>query len=105
MLDNAYSRHDDSWSSDARSRPPMNDVVSPITDKPLALELNPEEARKSGRIGYDKPTPKNTIFLFIDHQIGLMAGVRDFAALSEYKNNVVALARMAKALAAPVLIT
>ena len=83
----------------------MNDVVSPITDKPLALELNPEEARKSGRIGYDKPTPKNTIFLFIDHQIGLMAGVRDFAALSEYKNNVVALARMAKALAAPVLIT
>ena len=83
----------------------MNDIVSPINDKPLPLRVSPEQAQRTGRTGYDKPTPHNTIFLFIDHQIGLMAGVRDFSALAEYKNNVVALARMAKALGAPVLIT
>lgn len=83
----------------------MTDITSPITDKSLPLEVNPSEARKAGRAGYDKPTPQNTIFLFIDHQIGLMAGVRDFSSLAEYKNNVVALARIAKAMNAPVLIT
>jgi hypothetical protein len=43
--------------------------------------------------------------LFIDHQIGLMAGVRDFSSLAEYKSNVVGLARAAKALKMPVLIS
>lgn len=43
--------------------------------------------------------------LFIDHQIGLMAGVRDFSSLAEYKSNVVGLARTAKALNFPVLIS
>jgi nicotinamidase-related amidase len=43
--------------------------------------------------------------LFIDHQIGLMAGIRDFASLAEYKNNVVGLAKMARALEIPVLLT
>lgn len=51
---------------------------------------------------YDKPTPENAIMLFIDHQIGLMAGVR---SLAEYKNNVVGLARIAKALKIRVLIS
>ncbi len=83
----------------------MNDIVSPIASKPLPLKVNPAEASQAGRAGYDKPTPQNTIFLFVDHQIGLMAGVRDFSSLAEYKNNVVALAKMAQALNAPVLIT
>src|SRR5689334_16202532 len=83
----------------------MNDIVSPITDKALPPKVSPKEARLAGRAGYEKPTPQNTIFLFIDHQIGLMAGVRDFSGLAEYKNNIVGLARMAKALGAPVLIT
>jgi nicotinamidase-related amidase len=43
--------------------------------------------------------------LLIDHQIGLMAGVRDFTSLAEYKSNVVGLARIARALDLPVLIT
>ncbi|APZ20712.1 isochorismatase family protein [Burkholderia pseudomallei] len=54
---------------------------------------------------YDKPTPENAIVLFIDHQIGLMAGVRDFSSLAEYRSNVVGLARAAKALKMPVLIS
>jgi nicotinamidase-related amidase len=43
--------------------------------------------------------------LLIDHQIGLMAGVRDFTSLAEYKSNVVGLARIARALDLPVVIT
>ncbi|MBD2940486.1 isochorismatase family protein [Burkholderia pseudomallei] len=54
---------------------------------------------------YDKPTPENAIVLFIDHQIGLMAGVRDFSSLAEYRSNVVGLARAAKALKMPVLLS
>jgi nicotinamidase-related amidase len=43
--------------------------------------------------------------LFIDHQIGLMAGIRDFSSLAEYRSNIVGLARVAKALKVPVLIS
>jgi nicotinamidase-related amidase len=87
----------------AQSRPA--DIVTPIDATVLATKITPADATKAGRVAYDKPTPENTIFLFVDHQIGLMAGVRDFASLAEYKNNVVALAKMAKALGAPVLLT
>ena len=59
----------------------------------------------AGNFGYAKPTPDNSIVLLIDHQIDLMAGVRDFCALAEYKSNVVGLAQVAKALAIPTLIT
>lgn len=83
----------------------MIDIVSPITDRALPPRASPADAAKAGRVAYDKPTPKNTVFLFIDHQVGLMAGVRDFSSLAEYKSNVVALAKMAKVLQAPVLLT
>ena len=43
--------------------------------------------------------------LLINHQIGLMAGVRDFTSIAEYKSNVVGVARVAKALKMPVLTT
>ena len=51
----------------------------------------------NGRIPYEKSTPQYTIMLFIDHQIGLMAGARDFTALTELKSSVVGLARDASA--------
>ncbi|WP_223254581.1 isochorismatase family protein [Pectobacterium peruviense] len=81
------------------------DIVSPITDKVLPYKTSPSDARKAGRVAYDKPTPENSIMLFVDHQVGLMASVRDFQQASGYKNNVIALAQMAKALNIPVLIT
>jgi nicotinamidase-related amidase len=81
------------------------DIVSPITDKSLPNIVSLGDARKAGRVGHDKPTPDNSIVLLIDHQVGLMAGVRDFGSLAEYKSNVVGLARVAKALKIPVLIT
>ncbi|MGL4230433.1 MAG: isochorismatase family protein [Casimicrobium sp.] len=87
----------------AQQRPA--DIVSPITDRVLANKVSPADARKAGRVAYEKPTPQNSIVLFIDHQIGLMASVRDFQQASGYKSNVVSLAKMAKALEIPVLLT
>lgn len=82
-----------------------NDIVSPTTDQIADPVVSADDARKAGRAVYDKPTPENSIVLFIDHQIGLMAGVRDFTSLAEYKSNIVGLARIAKALKMPVLIS
>ncbi len=85
------------------NRPP--DIVSPVTDRMLPQVTSADEARANGRVPYDKPTPGNAIMLFIDHQVGLMAGVRDFPSLAEYKSNVIGLARTAKALKMPVLLS
>jgi nicotinamidase-related amidase len=81
------------------------DIISPITNLVLPNKTSADDAYKSNRFGYDKPTPDNSIVLLIDHQIGLMSGVRDFSALAEYKSNVIGLARVAKALKLPTLIT
>jgi hypothetical protein len=81
------------------------EVVSPITNKILPPKTSDTDTRSQGRIPYDKPTPENTLMLFIDHQIGLMAGIRDFSSLAEYRSNIVGLARVAKALKIPVLIS
>ncbi len=53
------------------------DIFSPITDGVLPNRVPAAEARAQGRFGHEKPTPQNSIVLLIDHQIGLMAGVRD----------------------------
>lgn len=81
------------------------DIVSPTTDKALPQKVSADEARRAGRFVYDKPTPANTIALLVDHQIGLLAGMRDTSSLAELRSNVVGLARVAKALAIPTLIT
>jgi len=81
------------------------EIVSPITNKILPPKTPEADARRQGRVPYDKPTPENIIMLFIDHQIGLMTGIRDFSSLAEYKGNIVGLARVAKALKVPVLIS
>ena len=52
------------------------DIVSPVTDAALAPKTAPAAARAAGRFGYDKPTPQNSVVLLVDHQIGLMVGVR-----------------------------
>lgn len=81
------------------------DIVSPTTNQIQPPVVSAEDAVRAGRVPYDKPTPENAIVLFIDHQIGLMAGVRDFSSLAEYRSNVVGLARAAKALKMPVRIS
>lgn len=82
-----------------------NEIISPITDSILTPRISAEEARKSNRYVYEKPSTKNAIMLFVDHQIGLMAGVRDFDNLSAYKNNIIGLGKVALAAKIPVLLT
>src|SRR5437867_686053 len=53
---------------------------------------------------YDPLTSENAALVLIDHQVGLMTGVRDYST-GELKHNVVALARAAKALRLPIIVT
>jgi nicotinamidase-related amidase len=53
---------------------------------------------------YDPLTPDNAAVVLIDHQIGLMTGVRDIS-IGELKHNVVALAKAAKGLGLPIIAT
>ena len=87
----------------AQERPA--DIVTPINAAVIANKITPADARKFSRIAYEKPTPQNSIMIFVDHQIELMASTRDFQQASGYKSNVVSLAKMANALEIPVLLT
>lgn len=49
-------------------------------------------------------TAKNAAVVFVDHQVGLMTGVRDYS-IAELKHNVVALAKAAHALDLPIVTT
>jgi len=52
----------------------------------------------------ERLTSNNAALLLIDHQVGLFTGVRDIA-IAELKHNVVALAKAAKVLGMPVIVT
>ena len=53
---------------------------------------------------YEPLTSENAALLLIDHQIGLMTGVRDYP-IALLKHNVVALAKAANALRLPIVVT
>ena len=53
---------------------------------------------------YQPLTAENAALVLVDHQVGLMTGVRDYST-GELKHNVVALAKAAKALKLPVVVT
>ena len=53
---------------------------------------------------YQPLTSENAALVLVDHQVGLMTGVRDYST-GELKHNVVALARAAKALKLPIVVT
>ena len=52
----------------------------------------------------DRLTSNNAALLLIDHQVGLFTGVRDIP-IAELKHNVVALAKAARVLGVPVIVT
>lgn len=81
------------------------DVIAPTSNAPLPDKVSLAEARAAGRFGHDKPTVANSIVLLIDHQIGLLASTRDTSSAAELKSNIVGLARVAKALDLPTLIS
>jgi nicotinamidase-related amidase len=53
---------------------------------------------------HERLTPDNSALLLIDHQVGLLTGVRDIP-VAELKHNVVALAKAAKVLGVPIIVT
>ena len=53
---------------------------------------------------YKPLTSENATVVLVDHQVGLMTGVRDYST-GELKHNVVALAKAAKALQLPIIVT
>ncbi|GLQ51834.1 isochorismatase family protein [Dyella flava] len=53
---------------------------------------------------YTPLTSENAALVLVDHQVGLMTGVRDYST-GELKHNVVALAKAAKALKLPIVVT
>jgi nicotinamidase-related amidase len=53
---------------------------------------------------YQPLTSENAALVLVDHQVGLMTGVRDYST-GELKHNVVALAKAAKALHLPIVVT
>lgn len=53
---------------------------------------------------YEPLTSGNAALILVDHQIGLMTGVRDYST-GELKHNVVALAKAATALKLPIVVT
>src|SRR5882724_396498 len=53
---------------------------------------------------YTPLTSANAALVLVDHQVGLMTGVRDYST-GELKHNVVALAKAAKALKLPIVVT
>ena len=57
------------------------------------LNLNPEPLTK-----------ENAALVLVDHQVGLMTGIRDYST-AELKHNVVALAKAAKSLGLPIVTT
>ena len=53
---------------------------------------------------YTPLTADNSALVLVDHQVGLMTGVRDYET-GELKHNVVALAKAAKVLRIPTVVT
>ena len=53
---------------------------------------------------YEPLTSENAALILVDHQVGLMSGVRDYS-IAELKHNVVGLAKAAKALKLPIVVT
>ena len=53
---------------------------------------------------YEPLTSENAALVLVDHQVGLMTGVRDYS-IAERTHNVVALAKAGKALKLPIVMT
>jgi nicotinamidase-related amidase len=65
---------------------------------------SPENVMADDLHPYEPLTSENAALVLIDHQVGLMTGVRDYST-GELKHNVVALAKAAKALKLPIVVT
>jgi nicotinamidase-related amidase len=63
-----------------------------------------ENAMPNPILTYEPLTSENAALILVDHQVGLMSGVRDYS-IAELKHNVIGLAKAAKALEVPIVVT
>lgn len=81
--------------------------TGPVSRQSTSLyraEANPDSKYRENEGPVEVLTPENSVLLLIDHQVGLMNIVRDMNA-EEFKNNVLGLAKTAKTLGMPVILT
>jgi nicotinamidase-related amidase len=78
--------------------------VAPPGATATRLSVLQEKVMSDPTRPYEPLTSENTALVLIDHQVGLMTGVRDYST-GELKHNVVALAKAAKALKLPIIVT
>lgn len=67
--------------------------------KAMKQETTKKELLPSSLLNKD-----NTVLLLVDHQVGLLSGVRDFST-AELTHNIVAIAKAAKVLGVPIIVT
>jgi nicotinamidase-related amidase len=63
-----------------------------------------EDAMSNPTRAYEPLTSENSALILVDHQVGLISGVRDYST-GELKHSVVALAKAARALKLPIVAT
>jgi nicotinamidase-related amidase len=79
-------------------------VIGPASCLPQLSFFLEEDAMFNPAHPYEPLTSENSALVLVDHQVGLMSGVRDYS-IAELKHNVVGLARAAKALKVPIVAT
>jgi len=70
----------------------------------MGMNTTIDESRSGRSRARERLTPENSVVLLIDHQSGLVSGVRDLEP-DEVRHNVVAFARVALVLRVPVVLT
>jgi hypothetical protein len=70
----------------------------------VKLSLSEKEAEMNAASKYNRLSKDDAVALFVDHQSGLISLVQDYPA-GEFKNNVLALASIAKYFKLPTILT
>jgi nicotinamidase-related amidase len=78
--------------------------IAPAAAATTPLHFSQENDMSEPIRPYEPLTSENAALVLVDHQVGLMTGVRDYST-GELKHNVVALAKAAKALKLPIVVT
>ncbi|MCG6560704.1 isochorismatase family protein [Ruegeria sp. 1NDH52C] len=89
-------------------------TLSRLTTEPVALDQltdlittqrQPQKEKTMTKLNNPDPlTRDNAAVVFVDNQVGLMTGIRDYS-IADLKHNIVGLAKAAKALGLPIVTT
>lgn len=82
-------------------------AAAAVTAAPVAVaqsNANKETTMTDQTKAYSPLTSDNAALVLVDHQVGLLTGVRDYS-IGELKHNVVALAKAAQVLKLPLVVT